>query len=251
MTSRPETPQSLLNLSLQERLTEVRARIAAACAACGRDPGSVQLLAVSKGHGAALIREAYHLGMRDFGENYIQEWQTKQASLADLPDLHWHLIGHLQSNKAKIAAVGLECLQSIDRVGIGEVLERVRTLQNASISPLKILLQLEMASDDHNKHGAKPKEWEDLCRFVSGLRQLQWVGFMGIAPANRPPEELINIYARFAEATQALWKRHSQQPDTAPIVSLGMSTDLEMAIASGSTQVRIGTSLFGERNGAF
>lgn len=232
--------------TLATRLAEVETRIAHACRQAGRPRDSVRLIAVSKGQEASLIEEAYNLGLRHFGENYVQEWQDKN-SLLNLPELNWHLIGHLQSNKAKFLSNGVYSIDSIDRQSVAEVLERNRMVSQVHSARLRVLIQLTVDESDSNKSGISYLEAPQLCKFLAPLLHLNWSGFMGIGPAGKTDDELTNLYSRFSEVANELWKKYAPVPDLPPEISLGMSNDLDVAIACGSTEVRIGTALFGSR----
>lgn len=236
---------------LQVRLDGVRSRIATAATSCGRSPSDVTLVAVSKGQSSEAIRAAYSLGLRDFGENYVQEWLGKKAELADLTDLRWHLIGHLQSNKAKSVALECYCIQTIDRISVAEVLERTRVMKaKGQVPRLQVLVQLEVDAQDPNKFGARPgKETDELCKFVASMPELEWKGFMGIGPPDKSDEELAALYATFVSHSQELWQSfHPFKSSQLPVISLGMTSDLDVAIASGSSMIRVGTGIFGTRS---
>jgi pyridoxal phosphate enzyme (YggS family) len=236
--------------SLESRYLALKQRIAGAAAACGRSLEDITLVAVSKGHDSNTIRAAYDLGQRDFGESYIQEWLTKRDALMDLTEIRWHFIGHLQSNKAKLLAEGCYCIQSIDRSTIAEILERRFTLApKRGTTPLRALIQLQVDASDGNKFGLKAKEAERVCEIMTHMKEIEWSGFMGVGPAEKDPMELKALFDSFVAQCNHLWStfHHNSGSSAQPVVSLGMTNDLEIAIASGSNMVRVGTSLFGER----
>jgi len=227
-------------LEFAARLASVRARIAQAANACGRQPGEVALLAVSKTHPEALLRHAYAAGLRSFGENRVQELGAKAAALADLPGLQWHLIGSLQTNKVRalLAAPGLAMLHSLDRWRLAEVLQQ--ELASAGRF-LDVLLQIH-ATDEAEKHGCPPATAAALlAQIQSRCPNLKVQGLMAMGPRQGDPAA---VFAAVAALRQQL-RRASGLP--LPVLSLGMSGDLEAAVAAGATLVRIGSALFGER----
>ena len=216
-----------------------RARIAAAERAAGRASNSVTLLAVSKTFPAAAVREVYALGQRAFGENYVQEGVAKRAALAGLPGIEWRLIGPLQSNKAKLAAETFDWVESVDRL---KVAERLAAARPAGRGPLNVLVQVN-ASGEASKSGAAPADVVALAREVSRLPGLTLRGIMGIpeptADRGRQRDQFRALRACFDACKAA-----GLPVDT---LSMGMSADLEAAIAEGATEVRIGTAIFGAR----
>jgi pyridoxal phosphate enzyme (YggS family) len=219
-------------------LAAVRARIAAAAAAAGRDPATIELLAVSKTHPAGAVRAAFAAGQRSFGENRVQELAAKAAELRELP-LAWHLVGSLQTNKvaALLRVPGLALIHSLDRPKLADL------LQQHAAAPISVLLQVD-ATGEATKHGCPPEAAPAL---VEHLRRacphLLLRGVMAIGPLHRDPAP---VFARVARLRDELRER-SGLP--LPILSLGMSSDLEAAVAAGSTLVRVGTAVFGDRGG--
>ncbi|WP_345534754.1 YggS family pyridoxal phosphate-dependent enzyme [Viridibacterium curvum] len=221
-------------------LQAVRARVQAAERAAGRPEGATQLLAVSKTWPAAAVRDAWEAGQRAFGENYVQEGVAKIAEL-DLPDLAWHFIGPLQSNKTREVAANFHWVHSVDRLKIAE---RLAAQRDAHLPPLQICLQVNVSGEE-SKSGAAPAEVEALVRDVMALPRLQLRGLMCIP---EPTENAAVLQARFGllrNLRDDLNQRLSLQLDT---LSMGMSHDLEAAIAEGATIVRVGTAIFGQRN---
>ena len=214
----------------------VEARIRAAALAVQRDVTSVHLLAVSKTKPAAALREAYAAGIRDFGENYLQEARAKQLELADLP-LSWHFIGPIQSNKTRDIAEHFDWVHSIDRL---KVAERLSAQRPAYLAPLQVCVQINV-SGEASKSGCAPDEALALCRAVAALPGLQLRGLMAIP---EPTDERAEQDAAFAKVRD-LQEGLNMGLDT---LSMGMSHDLESAIAQGATWVRIGTALFGARD---
>lgn len=226
--------------TIADNITQVAERIRSACLAVQRAPHSVQLLAVSKTKPAAALREAYAAGLRDFGENYLQEALGKQQELADLP-LSWHFIGPIQSNKTRAIAEHFAWVHSVDRLKIAQRLSEQRP---AELPPLNICIQVNV-SGEASKSGCSPEDLPALASAISALPRLQLRGLMAIP---EPTEDRAAQDAAFA-AVQAL---NNQLRDSLKLpldtLSMGMSHDLEAAIAQGATWVRIGTALFGARD---
>ena len=227
-------------MSLYEKAWQaVEARVAAAARAAGRDPGSIRVLAVSKTVPIEAIRAAHALGQRAFGENYVQEAIGKIATLSALDGIEWHLIGPLQSNKARAAALNFSWVQSVDRL---QIAERLAAARGNELPPLNICVQVNI-SGEASKSGCAPDAALDLAHGVARQRGLALRGFMGIAEetaeVDRQRTQFRTLRALFDHA------RASGLPvDT---LSMGMSADMEAAIAEGSTLVRIGSALFGAR----
>jgi pyridoxal phosphate enzyme (YggS family) len=220
-------------------LQGVRARIARAAEAAGRAASEVTLLAVSKTFPSAAIREAHAAGQRVFGENYVQEAAAKRADLADVADLRFVLIGPLQSNKAAHAAQVFDRVESVDRLKIAERLSAARPRDRA---PLEVLVQVNI-SGESSKSGVAPGDAVALARDVARLPNLALRGFMGIA---EPTEDVARQRLQFATLRRIRDETRASGLDVAEL-SMGMTADLEAAIAEGSTEVRIGTAIFGQR----
>lgn len=229
-------------MSLSARIAAVRQRIDRAAEAAGRDPGSVDLLAVSKVHPPDLVREAHALGLREFGENRIQELDEKARATTDLPGLHWHQIGPVQSNKVRLlcGVPGLEMLHTVDRPKlVDRLVDAIGDLRPDG--PLRVLIQID-ATDDDTKHGVRPEHAEELARVIEaagGLLVLD--GVMAMGPRESDPGPVFEEVARCRAALQQRLGR------SLPVFSLGMSGDIEQAVAAGSTMVRVGTDVFGPR----
>jgi len=218
---------------------DVRSRIARAARACGRDPDSVRLVAVSKTFPAEAVRAVHALGQRDFGENYVQEGAAKMAGLTDLTDIRWHLIGPLQSNKTTVAASAFAWIETIDRAKIAQRLSAARP---AGVPALDVCIQVN-ASGEHSKSGVAPAEAVGLATTVAALPALRLRGIMGIPEPTLDVELRRNQFKRLRECFEAC--RDAGLPvDT---LSMGMSADLEDAVAEGATLVRVGTAIFGPR----
>ncbi|MDP9709666.1 UNVERIFIED_ORG: pyridoxal phosphate enzyme (YggS family) [Pseudomonas fluorescens] len=222
--------------TIADNIQLVSSRIQAAVKAAGRDENSVQLLAVSKTKPAQALREAYAAGLRDFGENYLQEALGKQLELADLP-LIWHFIGPIQSNKTRSIAEHFAWVHSVDRLKIAQRLSEQRP---ADLPPLNICIQVNV-SGEASKSGCTPLDLPALAQAISALPRLKLRGLMAIP---EPTEDRAEQDAAFA-AVQRLQAGLDLPLDT---LSMGMSHDLESAIAQGATWVRIGTALFGARD---
>lgn len=222
--------------TIANNIAKVATRIREAAQAVGRDPDAVGLLAVSKTQSAEAIREANAAGLVHFGENYLQEALEKQASLADLA-LTWHFIGPIQSNKTKAIAAHFDWVHSVDRLKIAQRLSEQRPAQ---LPPLNVCLQVNV-SGEASKSGCAPDEVEALANAVAALPGLRLRGLMAIPEPSNDPAEQHAAFARLSQLQQQL----DLELDT---LSMGMSQDLEAAIAEGATWVRIGTALFGARD---
>ena len=224
--------------SIADNLQAVKARIAGAARAVGRDPGAVALLAVSKTHASALIEEAFRAGQRAFGENYVQEALDKMAALVLLP-IEWHLVGPLQSNKTRAVAERFQWVHSIDRERIARRLSEQRP---QGMPPLDVLLQVNV-SGEASKSGVAPREAPPLAKAVAAMPRLRLRGLMAVP---EPTGDERAQRARFREVRE-LFETLQRQGLALDTLSMGMSADMEAAIAEGSTLVRIGTAIFGER----
>jgi len=222
--------------TIAENISTLAERIRQAAQVAQRDPSSVRLLAVSKTKPASDLREAYAAGLRDFGENYLQEALGKQAELSDLP-LIWHFIGPIQSNKTRAIAENFAWVHSVDRLKIAQRLSEQRP---AELPPLNICIQVNV-SGEASKSGCTPEDLPALAHAISALPNLRLRGLMAIP---EPTEDSDEQNAAFA-AVRDLQHNLNLPLDT---LSMGMSHDLEAAIAQGATWVRIGTALFGARD---
>ena len=219
--------------ALGERLNAVRERIARAAERAHRDPQTILLLAVTKVFPATVIEEAYALGLREFGENYVQELEGKYGQVHNLEGVRFHLIGHLQSNKSGRAAELFDVVQTVDSAKLA------RRLSDAGRS-LEVMLEVKLAPEEA-KSGAAPEELPDLIAAVQALARLRLTGLMTMPPWSDDSEASRPYFRRLRE----LAERHGL-----PQLSMGMSGDLEVAIEEGSTCVRVGTALFGKRKKA-
>lgn len=233
-----------ISTNLQANLHTVKGRISAACAAVGRPPESVALLAVSKTWPAEAVRAVAALGQRAFGENYVQEAADKIAALADLrtgsEGLVWHFIGPLQSNKTRPVAEHFDWVHSIDRLKIAQRLSEQRP---DHLPPLQVCLQVNVSGEE-SKSGCAPEEVMALATAIATLPRLTLRGLMAIP---EPTEDAALLHRRFALLRQ-LKESLDDKGLMLDTLSMGMSHDLETAIAEGATLVRVGTAIFGERN---
>jgi pyridoxal phosphate enzyme (YggS family) len=218
---------------LSDNLAAVRERIQRAAERAGRDPAEVLLLAVTKVFPASVIREAYDLGLREFGENYVQEFEGKAPELSGIPGARFHLIGHLQSNKSRKAVELFDVIQTVDSPKLARRL-------NESGKPLDVMLEVKLSEEDA-KSGAEPGELPALIESVRGCPNLHLLGLMTMPPWSDDPDASRPYFRRLRE----LAEQHGLTQ-----LSMGMSHDLEAAIEEGATCVRIGTALFGKRKKA-
>jgi pyridoxal phosphate enzyme (YggS family) len=226
---------------VHSNLAAVRTRIAAAAHRAGRDPGEIRLIAVSKTFPAEAIRAAWDAGQRDFGENKVQEALLKQEQTGDLP-VRWHLIGHLQSNKAKRAADRFAAIHSIDSV---ELLERLDAAAAEQGARPEIFLQVDLAGEE-TKFGAPQASLESLARAAAAGRAVRLAGLMVLPPWSEDPEAARPYFRRLREIRDAL-ARSGVDASLLSRLSMGMSHDFEVAIEEGATDVRVGTAIFGKR----
>ena len=226
---------------LTMNLHAVRARIWAAAEAAGRP--EPELIAVSKTFPAADVRLLCQKStQRDFGENYLQEFEEKSSELADIPDIRWHIIGHIQSNKSRIAAERAHWVHTVDREKIAR---RLSDQRPETMPPLQVLIEVNIGGEDV-KHGVPPQEetLSELAFQVASLPRLKLRGLMCVARLGSSEEELRQQFGRMNELLQFL---QAQGLDV-DVLSMGMSDDLETAVACGATHVRIGSAIFGQRN---
>jgi len=218
---------------------DVRSRIARAAQACGREPEAVRLVAISKTFPAEAVRAVHALGQREFGENYVQEGVAKMAGLADLTDIAWHFVGPLQSNKAPAAAAAFAWVQSVDREKIAK---RLSASRPAGTPALDVCIQVNASGED-SKSGVAPAEAVRLGTAIAALPGLRLRGIMGI-PEPTPDVNVRRAQFRVLRECRDACVAAGLKLDT---LSMGMSADLEDAIAEGATLVRVGTAIFGAR----
>ncbi len=221
---------------IDDKLQKVTERITQAAIAAGRNPQTVRLVAVSKTQPADAVRQAYHAGQRLFGENYLQEALDKQQALWDLGDIEWHFIGPLQSNKTRPVAEHFAWVHSVDRLKLAQRLNDQRPLH---LPPLNICIQVNV-DDESTKSGIPFAELPDLVDAIRRLPRLALRGLMAIPAVTHSPEQQAMAFRKLADAKAPY--------DFMDCLSMGMSGDLEAAIAEGATLVRVGTDIFGARN---
>lgn len=215
---------------LQEKLAQVETRIADAVARSGRRRSDVTLVAVTKKFPANAIRDAYQLGLRDFGENYVQEFELKRAELSGYSGARYHLIGHLQSNKSKKGAELFDVIQTVDTAKL------VRRLDEEK-RPLEVMIEVKLSAEE-SKTGAAPEDLPALVEAIRGCINLRLLGLMTMPPWSADAEKSRPYFARLRCLAETYGLPH---------LSMGMSHDLEVAIQEGATMVRVGTALFGPR----
>lgn len=236
---------AMMQNSLRENLSRIQERIARAAERAGRRADEIALIAVTKTHSAETVREAFEAGLRHFGENRVQEWERKRAALEDLAAT-WHLIGHLQSNKAGRAAKYFDSVDSVDDFALGERLDRARGEMgesDASAAKLRILLEVRV-EEERSKSGVEIAAVPTLAEKVATLPWLELAGLMCIPPFLEDTEAVRPYFRRLRELRDEMTRRLGRE---LPVLSMGMSHDFEAAIAEGATEVRIGTALFGAR----
>lgn len=219
---------------IASRIRAVEARIEQACERVGRDPATVELVAVSKKQPEERIRAAYEAGLRVFAENYAQDLARRAEALSDLSEIRWRFVGHLQRNKIKLVQSAGASVDTVDSIRLAQALSA--RAEQAGI-PIELLLQVNVGRE-RQKSGCSPEDLPGLVAAVRALAGLQLKGLMTVAPHFDDPERARPVFARLAELARA------QNLST---LSMGMSHDLEAAIAEGATMVRVGTALFGER----
>ncbi len=229
-------------MDFQENIGHVRERIASACRRTGRRPEEVKLVAVSKTVPPELIRRAFEAGLRDFGENRVQEANAKRPALADLT-VTWHMVGHLQSNKAKLARELFHVVHSVDSLRLAQKLDQAAVCAD---DKLPVLLQVNLG-DELTKSGAREEEISQLAEQVGRLKTLELRGLMVLPPFFEDPEQARPFFRRLRELAKLLEALNLPNVSMQEL-SMGMSHDFEIAIEEGSTTVRIGTAIFGPRS---
>jgi len=246
---------------MSEKLVRVRERIERAASRAGRRADEITLIAISKTHPAERIRELYEAGVRHFGENRAQEWESKRAHLADL-DATWHMIGHVQSNKAARVVRLFNSIDTVDSVALAKRLDRALHTENTGVTentngvevlPQRLRVLIEVKLDpEPAKSGASgdigSNELQSLVESVSRMPRLELRGLMGVPPYFDDPEKTRPYFRRLRELRDAL--RSKIGDEILPVLSMGMSHDFEVAIEEGATEIRVGSALFGERRKA-
>ena len=229
-------------MSLKERLTELSTELAELATQAGRSPEEIKLIAVSKTHPSELIAEAFQAGQVRFGENRVQEASEKIERLQN-PGIEWHLIGHLQKNKARFCPGRFDWIHSVDSQELLELLEKQCALQR---QPIQILLQANLSQED-SKSGVS--DYDNLCRLLEKTQGCQWLRCRGLMTMAAATDDANKIRKTFSQLRTWLEKlRNEFTLTTFTELSMGMSSDYRIAIAEGATMVRLGTALFGERN---
>lgn len=222
-------------MAIEENVREIEKRVARACERSGRSPADVTVVAVSKTAGAAAIEAAFEAGVRHFGESRVQEARPKIEQLARLrPDVNWHMVGHVQKNKARTAVDIFDIIQSVDSIRLAEALDRY------SSKRLPIFIEVNIAGEA-TKSGFEPGQVERALSEIAALPNLVVEGLMTVAPWVPDAEEIRPVFRQLREMRDALGLRH---------LSMGMTDDFEAAIEEGATLVRIGRAIFGERERA-
>lgn len=232
----------MTNLSaIRANLQQVFHKIETAARRASRNPQEILLIGVSKTHPAEAIREAYDAGLRHFGENRVQEWEGKLGALADL-QATWHLIGHLQSNKAARAAKAFHSVDSVDDWSLAQRLDRAQA-EKGTDQKLRALIEVHMGGEE-TKSGVSGADLPQLAERIQTLAHLDFAGLMCIPPFRENPDEVRPFFATLRRLKEQLESRLGR---ALPVLSVGMSHDFEAAILEGSTEVRIGTAIFGTR----
>ena len=226
---------------LKDQLEDVEARIQAACRRAGRSRDEVTLIAVSKTKPVETLREAYDLGVRVFGENKVQELTAKYEALPD--DIHWHMIGHLQTNKVKYIIDKVDLIHSVDSLKLAETIEKEAEKHALTAD---ILVEVNVAQEE-SKFGLKTEEVIPFIEKISGFSHVNVRGLMTIAPFVENPEENRSIFADLHQLSVDISNKNIDNVNVS-ILSMGMTNDYEVAVEEGATMVRVGTGIFGARN---
>jgi PLP dependent protein len=226
---------------IASNLKQVQERVADAARRAGRRAEEITLIGVSKTLPAEAVRAAYEAGLRHFGENRVQEWEGKRGALSDL-QATWHLVGHLQSNKAVRAAGLFHSVDSVDDFALAQRLDRARDGQSEA-RKLRVLLEVRV-EEEESKSGVKTEEALALAERVVALSQLELAGLMCIPPFLEDAEKARPYFHRLRELRDSLARKTGRD---LPVLSMGMSNDFEVAVEEGATEVRVGTAIFGSR----
>jgi PLP dependent protein len=231
-------------MSVASNIEAIRARITAAAARSGRDVSDITLMAVSKTHPPELIREAYHVGLRVFGENRVQEFSGKAVALNDLQEAQWHLIGHLQTNKTAKAVELFSAIDSLDSLKLAEKLNSAALDQDKKIA---VLIEINVGGEEAKTGLASDStELEELLQAAPTLDHLDFQGLMTVPPFSGNPEETRPYFHKLRELRDEIMARKLPAIGM-KVLSMGMSHDFEVAIEEGSTCIRVGTAIFGSR----
>ncbi|MEO5923332.1 MAG: YggS family pyridoxal phosphate-dependent enzyme [Bryobacteraceae bacterium] len=225
-------------MTLRDRIDQVEARIQSAAKTAGRKRDEITLIAVTKKFPASVMREAYDLGLRVFGENYVQEFADKHPTLTDLSGAEFHLIGHLQSNKTRVASELFSVIQTVDSAKLARRLNEPRPSGSGQTNQaLQVMIEVKLSEED-SKAGAAPEDLPALIDAILACEHLRLTGLMTMPPWSADPAETRPYFRKLA----ALARQHNLSK-----LSMGMSHDLEAAIEEGATHIRVGTALFGSR----
>jgi PLP dependent protein len=233
--------------TIASKLQSVHAQITDACQKCGRQPTDVTLLAVSKTFPADAVREAAHAGQRAFGENYIQEAVDKITAvraMPDMPDLQWHCIGPIQSNKTKLVAQYFDWVHTVDR---DKIAQRLHEQRPADLPPLQVCIQVNVDGGE-TKSGCLPEEALALARRIAGLSRLKLRGVMSIPDPHSDDAGMLAVHRKVVQVFESIRTSGCGGLAQFDTISLGMTADMHTAIAAGSTMVRVGSGIFGQRD---
>jgi len=230
-----------MSTEIADNLRRIQDRIASAAARAARDPAEIVLIGVSKTHPASAIQEAFDAGLHHFGENRVQEWEGKRDPVKDL-SASWHLIGHLQSNKAAKAAKLFHSVDSVDDLALAQRLDRARA-ELPSAGPLRVLIEVHLGEE--TKSGVPEDGLPKLAAQLLPFPHLNFAGLMVIPPFLENPESVRPYFAKLRQLRDSLEAEIGRK---LPVLSMGMSHDFEAAILEGATEVRVGTALFGIRS---
>ncbi len=225
--------------TLEQRYQGVQAHIWSACEQVQRPKDEIKLLAVSKTKPAHMVETVYQLGQRSFGENYLQDAVDKITSLKHLSDIEWHFIGPIQSNKTRTIAEHFQWVETLDREKIAQ---RLNDQRPTELPALKVLIQVNISREEQ-KSGIAPEQVENFAKIIEQLPRLSLQGLMCIPQATQDEDKLASQFDEMQQLLRQLANNHPQ----CTVLSMGMSNDLELAIQHGSSQVRIGTDIFGTR----
>ena len=229
--------------SMKEGLEDTQQAIACAARRAGRDPSEVTLVAVGKTKPASMIQELYDLGVRDFGENKVQELTAKYEELPK--DIKWHMIGHLQSNKVKYIVDKVAMIHSVDSLRLAQVIEKEAVKKN--VDHIDVLLEVNVSGEE-SKYGMTPAEVEEQIDQFLQLERVKIRGFMTVAPFAEDPEEVRPYFKRLKQLSVDIQNKTIDNNIDVGLLSMGMSGDFEAAIEEGASFVRVGTRIFGARN---
>lgn len=242
----PETDLSDAYLAeFESRILDIQTRVHAACHHSERDPKSVQLLAVSKRQPVRSILAAYRCGLRSFGENYAEEAAEKMEQLANLPDIMWEMVGHIQSRKARLVVAGYQRIHSLDSLKLAQLLNQLREGE-----PQEVLLEVNVSGEESKGGFAAVTEADQnallsVIQKMAGLDHLRITGLMAMPPLQHDPEQNRVYFRRLSDL--AVWLNAQQDACTFDQLSMGTSSDFEVAIEEGATIIRLGESIFGPR----